>query len=417
MTKILINISRWYKMHAYYDFAYTDLYKNYSIQTFVFFDKELSKNIVHSDDKNEAYKYFYYESKDDLLNQIKQISKEDIYYINTFDEILVLLLNEVKKELWFVVSDFYEAFRNKNLQRELLLKNFPETTVSYFEIDLLNDDIEDFYNKLNFPYVIKPASWVQSSGVSLIHDKNELINYLNNIKSLNINMVSRWIKNLKYLVEEFIDGEMYTINYFVDDFWNISYSPIVKVNSARDLGIDDFSNYVRINWNIIENEINFENVKLFIQKNINALWIKNTFIHHEFKLTTKLELKNIELNARIWGYRLEMMQDLYWFNLLTMPLGKSLYQSWDFSNAVFVFYPNTKWIFKWFNSELLEQFEKLNSYSSIRLSNNYIWKEIWLTKDWFSSIAALRIINKNLEQFKKDYDFIEGNYKNLIILQ
>ncbi|MDD3144735.1 MAG: ATP-grasp domain-containing protein [Candidatus Gracilibacteria bacterium] len=417
MTKILINISRGYKMHAYYDFAYTDLYKNYSIQTFVFFDKELSKNIVHSDDKNEAYKYFYYESKDDLLNQIKQISKEDIYYINTFDEILVLLLNEVKKELGFVVSDFYEAFRNKNLQRELLLKNFPETTVSYFEIDLLNDDIEDFYNKLNFPYVIKPASGVQSSGVSLIHDKNELINYLNNIKSLNINMVSRGIKNLKYLVEEFIDGEMYTINYFVDDFGNISYSPIVKVNSARDLGIDDFSNYVRINGNIIENEINFENVKLFIQKNINALGIKNTFIHHEFKLTTKLELKNIELNARIGGYRLEMMQDLYGFNLLTMPLGKSLYQSGDFSNAVFVFYPNTKGIFKGFNSELLEQFEKLNSYSSIRLSNNYIGKEIGLTKDGFSSIAALRIINKNLEQFKKDYDFIEGNYKNLIILQ
>lgn len=403
-------------MYDYYDFAYNDLYKNHNIITYVFFDKSLSKNIENIK-YIKSYKFFYYESKIDLINQIKTINREDIYYINTFDEILVLLLNEVKKELWFVISDFYEAFRNKNLQREILLEKFPETTVSYLEIDLLNDNIENFYNKLNFPYVIKPASWVQSSGVSLIHNKNELINYLNNVKSLNINMISRWINNSKYLIEEYIDGEMYTIVYFIDDFWNVSYSPIVKVNSARNLGIDDFSNYVRINWSIIENEIDFEDVKIFIQKNIKALWIKNTYIFHDFKLTTKWELKHIELNARIWGYRLEMMQDLYWFNLLTMPLAKSLYQSWDFSNAVFVFYPNTRWIFKWFNSELLEQFKKLNSYSSIRLSNNYIWKEVWLTKDWFSSIAALRIINKDLEQFKKDYDFIEKNYKNLIILE
>ena len=59
-------------MHAYYDFAYTDLYKNHSIQTYVFFDKSLSKNIVHSDDKNESYKYFYYDSKEDY-NKLQEI--------------------------------------------------------------------------------------------------------------------------------------------------------------------------------------------------------------------------------------------------------------------------------------------------------------------------------------------------------
>lgn len=416
MNKILINISRWYKMHAYYDFAYTDLYKNHSIQTYVFFDKSLSKNIVHSDEKNESYKYFYYYSKEDLLKQIKEIKKEYIYYINTFDETLVLLLNEIKQEIGFEVSTHYKAFRDKNLQRELLLQNFPETTVSYFEIDI-KDDVIDYYDKIKFPYVIKPTSWVQSSGVVLIHDKNELVNYLNNIKSLTFNMNSRWISNTKFLIEEYIDGEMYTVNYFVNYVWEIFYSPVVKVNSARDLWIDDFSNYVRINWNIIENEINFEDVKIFIEKNIKAFGIKNTFIHHEFKLTSKGVLKNIEINARIWGYRLEMMQDLYSFNLLTMPLKNSLYQSWNFSNAVFVFYPHKKWILKWFNLDLLDQFKNLKSYNSVRVSKEYIWREVWLTKDWFSSIVALRIINEDIEQFKNDYDLIEKNYKNLIILE
>ena len=230
-------------------------------------------------------------------------------------------------------------------------------------------------------------------------------------------MNSRWISNTKFLIEEYIDGEMYTVNYFVNSVWEVFYSPVVKVNSARDLRIDDFSNYVRINWNIIENEINFEDVKIFIEKNIKAFGIKNTFIHHEFKLTSKGVLKNIAINARIWGYRLEMMQDLYNFNLLTMPLKNSLYQSWNFSNAVFVFYPHKKWILKWFNLDLLDQFKNLKSYNSVRVSKEYIWREVWLTKDWFSSIVALRIINEDIDQFKNDYNFIEKNYKNLIILE
>lgn len=414
MKKILINLSRWYKMYDYYDFAYRDLYENHWIITYIFFDKNQSNEILNSN--KDEYKFFFYESKSDLLNQLKQIKKEDIYYINTFDEMLVLLLNEVKQDLWFEVSDKYIAFRNKNIQRELLLKRYPETTVKYYNIDI-NQDIENYYNLLDFPYVIKPTSWVQSSWVVLINNKEDLINYISSAKYLLKNMWNRGINETKFIIEEYIDGEMYTINYFVNDSWDFFYSPIVKVNSARDLGIDDFSNYVRINWSIIENEINFQEVKKFVQKNIDTFGIKNTFIHHEFKLTSKNEIKNIELNARIGGYRLEMIQDLYNFNLLTLPFWKSLDHNSSFSNAVFVFYPEEKWIFKWFNETILNDFQKLNSYDSVRLSNNYIWKEIWLTKDWFSSIAALRIINKDLTQFKKDFDFIEKNYKNLIILE
>jgi len=84
-------------MYDYYDFAYYDLYKNHNIITHVFFDKNLSNEIL--DSNKEEYKFFYYESKEDLINQIKKISINDIYYINTFDELLVLLLNEIKKEI------------------------------------------------------------------------------------------------------------------------------------------------------------------------------------------------------------------------------------------------------------------------------------------------------------------------------
>lgn len=182
MSKILINISRKYLKHEYYDIAYKDLYAKHNIITYNFFDKNISKN--NENTYCEYQKVFFYSTKQDLLNKIKRINKNDIYYINTFDELLVLLTNEIKQDLWFEISSKYEAFRNKNQQRELLQKLFPETTVSYFEIDLLKDDVEQVSTKLDFPYIIKPVSWIQSSWVVLINSKLDLEEYIKNEKEL-----------------------------------------------------------------------------------------------------------------------------------------------------------------------------------------------------------------------------------------
>ncbi|MDP2091303.1 MAG: ATP-grasp domain-containing protein [Candidatus Gracilibacteria bacterium] len=416
MSKFLINISRGYKMHDYYIVAYTDLYKNHNIKTLVFFDKNLSKN-TEKHIESEAFDILYYDSMDDLKKQIIAINKSYVYYINTFDETLVLPLFELKKELGYTVSEHYEAFRNKNLQRELLLANYPDTSVEYFQIDIETDNSYEYFDKLSFPYVIKPIAGAQSSGVVLIHSKLELDNYLSNIRYLDQNMSDRGIKNIKYLIEEFIDGEMYTVNYFVNTIGEVFYSPIVKVNSSRKIGIDDFSNYVRINGKVIESEISFEDVKIFIEKNIKTFGIRDTFIHHEFKLTSKGVIKNIELNARIGGYRLEMIQNIYGFNLLTMPLKNNLYHNTSLSNAVFVFYPKTTGILKGFNEELLDQIKQLESYSSVRISSQKIGLKVGPTKDGYGSLVALRIKNDDINQFNKDYDFIEGKYNELIVLE
>jgi hypothetical protein len=278
----------------------------------------------------------------------------------------------------------------------------------------LDQDIEDYAYYLDFPYIIKPSSWVQSSWVSKINNIDDLKKYIANAKDLETNMTNRWIVNNNYLIEEFIDWEMYTIVYFVNNDWEIFYSPVVKVNWAEKIWIDDFFNYVRLNWKIIDSELPIDMVKEFVYKQVKAFWIKNTYIFQDFKLNSKWVLKNIELNARIWGYRLEMMQNLYWFNLLEMPLWKTLEPKSDFSNAVFVFYALSKWIFDWYDNELLSMIQKLKSFSSLRLSKQSIGNKCWSTKDWFWSLSAVRLKTNDLDVFKSDYLFLETNYKNLI---
>lgn len=415
MKKLFINISRWYKLHDYYDIAYKNLFLEKGINTVIFFDKKLSTEL--NIDNNTGYKILFYKSEIDLINQINLLNKECIYYINTFEEVLIPLVHKIRIDLWLEVSWKYDSFRKKHLQRDILAKTFPETTVKFFEVNIEKDSIENYYNKLNFPYIIKPSSWVQSSWVSIINNKEDLKTYVKNAKFLNENMISRWIYNEVFLLEEFIDWEMYTIVYFVDNNKNISYTPVVKVNWAKKIWIDDFFNYVRINWKIVDSELSNEDLKIFIEKTVEAFDIKNTFIFQDFKKNSSWVLKNIELNARIWWYRLEIFQNLYNFNLLEMPLMENIELTSDSSNAVFVFYPHEKWILDWLNIDLLEKFKKLKSFISIRFSQNKVGLEVWPTKDWFWSIAAIRLNNKNLEQFISDYDFIEKNYKNLIILK
>ena len=403
-------------MHEYYDIAYKNLFEKQAIKTVVFFDKNLSeKNTIESE--SSYCKIFFYESKTDLLEKISLINKDDIYFINTFDEILIPLVHEIRIYLWIMVSKEYVAFRNKHIQREILAKYYPETTVKYYEIDIKNQKIENYYNKLDFPYIIKPSSWVQSAWVWIIENKTDLEDYIKNVEVLNKNMAAKWIENDIFLMEEFVDGEMYTIVYFVDYDWNISYSPIVKVNSAQKIWINDFFNYLRLSWTIIDHELQIDDVKMFIEKHVSAFGMRNTFMFHEFKKNSKWEFKNIELNARIWWYRLEMMQKIYNYNLLEMPMQNIMDMSSDYSNAVFVFYPYQRWILKWFNDELLNEFKNLDSYSSIRISSWSIWKIVWSTKDWFGSLVALRLKNDNITQFKNDYKFVERKYNELIILE
>jgi len=415
LRKIFINISRWYKLHDYYDTAYKNLlFKNW-IETIIFFDKNLSFDCII--DNTNDYKIFFYDSEIDLINQINLLNKEDIYYINTFEEVLIPLVHQIRIKLWFDVSWEYDSFRKKHLQRDILSRKFPETTVNFFEVNIEKENIDDYCNKLKFPYIIKPSSWVQSSWVSIINNKQDLKSYVKNAKFLNQNMISRWINNEVFLLEEFIDGEMYTIVYFVDSDKNIFYTPVVKVNWAKKIWIDDFFNYVRINWKVVDSELSNTEIKAFIEKTVEAFDIKNTFIFQDFKKNSSWILKNIELNARIWWYRLEIFQNLYDFNLLEMPIMKKIELTSESSNAVFVFYANRKWLLFWLDNDLLEKFKSLKSFISMRFSKNKINQEVWPTKDWFWSIAAIRLNNKDLDQFNSDYDFIEKNYKNLIILK
>jgi len=413
MKKAIIQIhTNNIKLASYYINSYENIFDKYNSLTYIF-SKSYKKDDI--DNKNELIKkgiYIYkYKNYNDLKKQIYVLNKKiEIFAIEVFNENLVNLSNKVKKDLWFETTTNPKLFRNKTTQRKLLFNYEKNLTVNYLEDTTSKLDYKTLSSKFSTWFILKDKDWFESSWVAKINSEKDLEIYISNNN-----------KNKKVLVEEFVDWDFYNIVYFVNKNEEVFLTPPMREIVAIEYNINDFFSPVRIaSKESIKNLISKYDLKKFIKENVKACNIKNTFVHHEFKLNSKWELKTIELNWRIWWYRLEMYKEAYGINLLEIPFSKKDYFDKDLENnfAVFALYPERNWTLKSYNYDLIDKIKKLKSFFNIRiLPEKYEWKEIWLTKYWFKKVWGIKLKNKDNEQFKKDYDFIKDKYKDLLILE
>ena len=390
-----------------------------NIEVYIFYtEKELDERYIKKL-KNKKINFIFYSSENDAKNKILELKdNSNIIYINTFDENLINLTNNIKKYINQNITENYDVFTNKYLQRKLLLEYNSEITVKYIEKTIEDLNFKEINNYLELPFILKPTSWIQSSWVEKINNVEEFENYKNNYSVLLKNLQDRWYDNKTILAEEYIDWTMYSIDYFVDQNWNIKKSLPVEIILWKDIWIGDFMNISRNINKEVNNVFNNINLDTFIQDTVKALKIKNTFIHHEFKITSKNKIKTIEVNWRIWGFRLEMIDLAYNWNLfeLSEEKSKDIEKIKNNLSVLFV-YPDKKWILKDFNKELISEIKNLDSFYRINVIENKIWKEIWLTKDWFWRVCEIVLKNVDDNKFKEDYNFIITNYKKILILK
>ena len=393
------------KIHSYYIDAFTQYSKRYNATIYIFSesfkDEDIQKEIYFS----SIWIFLRtYNSESELISMLIEIQKESIIdYISTFSEWNILLANSLKKKLWYAISDMPELFRDKKLQRESLLAYNPNITVRYIDSDKDIVTFDSISQRVWFPCMLKPKSGQESAWVQKINSVNDL---------WDIGKIASWV-----LIEEYIDGAMFSIDYFVDKDQEFSKNFPVQVPLASDVDIDDFFNLSRIISNETHHSLELERLYWFIRENILACGIRNTFVHHEFKLTTTGRLKTIELNGRIGWYRLEMYNEAYNYNLLDAIHSVDNISPPESNIASIALYPTTLWILKEYNHLLLEEIQNLPSFSSVRiLPEKYKGKEVWLTRDGFWKLWTIKLKSKNLWQFQSDYNFIIENYKNLLIL-
>ena len=397
--------------------AMEELSENYWIKNVIFYkgDTIEYKDLISKLEKFGILLYNY-SNKEDLKEKVWELNKEfEVVFIYTPLGLLINTVNELKVALWYAVSDHPNIFRDKYLQRCLIQEHNESLGIKFLEWMPEELNIEEIEEKIWYPFIIKPVDGVQSAWVAKVNEREDFLKYLESYNNLHDVLKDNGIDNKMLIVEEFIDGNLYSIDYFISSEWDITISKPLKVRLWIDIDVNDYCNIARIASEKTEWEFKGKKVKTFINSTVKATGIRNTFVHHEFKINTKGELKTIELNGRIWGWRLEVMKAAYDINLYEFIVKSDLKPlKLKTNNIAINIYATKKWLFKGFNNKLLATIKKRKTVYCVDKEESYVWKEIWLTKDGFKKVWIIKMESNSYNSIRKDYLYIKTKYKELL---
>ncbi|OHA62700.1 MAG: hypothetical protein A2748_02195 [Candidatus Wildermuthbacteria bacterium RIFCSPHIGHO2_01_FULL_45_20] len=162
--------------------------------------------------------------------------------------------------------------------------------------------------------IIKPTGLAASLLVNIAFHKDELEISLHRIFRKIHAQYKKWEGRgePQVLVEQFMEGEMYSIDCYVSSSGKIYYCPLVHVKTGRSIGFDDFFGYQQITPTMLRPE-NIKKARECAHKAIRALALFNTTAHIEL-MRTEHGWKIIELGPRMGGFRDLMYQLSYGFN-------------------------------------------------------------------------------------------------------
>lgn len=420
MEKILIHIlSLEYieKDNISWDLEFlNDVWEKYNVRNIILYESE--KPI--KDTYNSKFITFYnYNSFEDLKEKSLNLSKKhELHFINAREEKLIQTINKLRVFLWQKTSDHPEMFNDKSIQRELLYKNDLYVSVNYMKFKLSEINFETIETRIWLPFILKPLNWASSAWVVKIKTKKQFDKYIDNYKSFHQKIVEKWFWDIEEIMaEEYINWELYSIDYYINQEWEIVFAKPLKVTLWTDIWINDLFVISWIASENLEKEYDMPQITAFVKRNINATWMRNTFVHHEFKINKKWIYKTIEINWRIWWRRLPMYNAWYGVNLFSLIFDKDIKFNLKTNLNFMKVWACKKWILKGYNEKLLKEVEKLDSFDKIKTVPHMFNKEVWLTKDWFWFIASIQLVNKSNKQLKKDVEFIEEHYCELLDIE
>lgn len=167
---------------------------------------------------------------------------------------------------------------------------------------------------------------------------------------------------------------MFSIDYYIDEDQNIQITVPVRVLLGEDIRINDSLNFARIASENERKKVPEDKLTKLVTGTVKALDLKNTFIHHEFKQNSQGELRTIEVNGRIGGYRLEMYKKVYGINILSMPFNYNVapHIPEQTNMAVILVYATYESTLEGFREDLIENIKALPSFLHINPMNKLV---------------------------------------------
>lgn len=222
---------------------------------------------------------------------------------------------------------------------------------------------------IGFPLIVKPTGLAASKLVTICYYPEEFEKSLKKIFA----SISKMYKERnrtdtpRVLVEEFMDGTMYSIDAYVNARGFVYHCPPVHVKTGTSIGFDDFFGYARMAPVQIK-EYKVEQAEQAVTQAVHALGLRNVTCHAEL-MKTEDGWKIIEIGPRVGGFRHDMYQMAYGINhllndvLIRIPQKPVVKNRPRQTVAVLQFFAKTEGILV--SIEGVKKIPKLESFQSI----------------------------------------------------
>lgn len=249
-------------------------------------------------------------NSDSSIHKALKPIRDEIFAVTTRGDDAVPLLAKMVPHIPYVLTPTRESLywsTEKVVMRERL-RDFSKSLVPKFMVidSVTKKTVTSIAKEIGFPLIVKPSGLGASRLVSICYHQEELLSVLKKT----FKVLQKTYKETDgrgeptVLIEQFMEGSMYSIDAYVDAKGRATFCPTVFVKTGREIGFDDFFGYSQMTPSILKKE-NLEIVQETALKAIHALGLRNTSAHVEL-MRTEHSWKVIELGPRLGGFRHEM---------------------------------------------------------------------------------------------------------------
>ena len=232
---------------------------------------------------------------------------EKLYAVTTRAESFMSDFIKIIPNVPYVRTPTTESLRwasDKLLMRRRLSAYDKKLTPKFIEVKKnTKESRKRIIKKIGFPLVVKPTNLAQSLLVSVCHHEEELEQALRKTFGVIERTYSEngRTETPKIIVEEFMDGLMYSVDAYVSARGRITFCPLVRTKTGKEVGFDDFFGYLQITPTILSAESVYKAQEV-AAKGVHALALRSTTVHVEL-MRMDNTWKVIEIGARIGGFR------------------------------------------------------------------------------------------------------------------
>ena len=283
--------------------------------------------------------------------------------------------------------------------------------VTDFEVPTLRKTAK----RIGFPLIAKPTGLASSLLVNQCYYEDELKKVLKKsfkkIKAVYKKNKGRDMPAM--LVEQLMEGEVYTVDAYVNAKGRVVFCPLVYVETGRSAGFDDFFGYKQITPVKKLNKARQEEALAVAKKGIKALALRSVTCHIELVYNGN-DWKIIEVAARLGGYRHDLYKESYGFNhglndLLNKLNIKPVVNKRVLGHGCLIkFYARQEGVIK--------RVRGIGAIKSIKSVIKYIpclskGDRAYFAKNGGSCVGLARLFNRNLASLKGDIRRVEQTIK------